>query len=179
MTKKEKVITYIWLMSIVIIIFFGVFLIFQRPSTDVVSAYKELLETSDKVRTHYKNKPDYWGLNTTEAVKNKLFSGKLTNNQIINSLGKYVIIGGDISGNTVMPRMRSFVIGYKDLTQKECIELASFIWKESDKLGLLSVQINTDNVEYNFDWGEDGLPLSRSKAKQFCGEVNSLVWIFE
>ena len=179
MIKKEKIITYTWLLSIIFIIAIGVFFILQRPSAEIVSTHKELLEMSEKIRRHYKNKPDYWGLSTSEVVKNKLYSGKLTNNQIINSIGKYVVIGADIMGNPVMPRMRSFIVGYKDLSQKECVELASFVWNEKDKLSLLSMQINTNKTEYNFDWVEGGLPLSKSKAKQFCKDNNNLIWVFE
>ena len=179
MIKKEKIITYTWLTSIIIIISIGVFLILQRPSTEAVSAHKELLAMAEKIRRHYKNKPDYWGLSTSEVVKNKLYSGKLTNNQVINSLGKHVVIGADIAGNPVMPRMRSFIIGYKGLSKKECIELGSFIWNEEDKLGLLYMQINSGNTEHNFDWSEGGLPLSRNRAKQFCKDSNNLIWAFE
>ena len=179
MATKEKIITYTWLVSIILIISLGCFLIFQRPSAEVVSSHKELLTMSESIRKHYKNKPDYWGLNTTEVVKDKLYTGKLTNNQIINSLGKYVIVGADIEGNPVMPGMKSFIIGYKGVSKKECVELASFIWNENDKLGLLSIQINTDKMEHNFDWSEDGLPLSKNKAKQFCSENNNIIWVFE
>lgn len=179
MTKKEKIITYTWLTSIVIILAVGVFLFFQRPGSSVIKAHQELVEMSRAIRNHYKNKPDYWGLSTGEVVKNKLYSGNLNNNQIINSLGKKVIIGADIQGSSVMPGMHSYMIAYKDLNKKECVELTSFSWKEEDILGLISITIQNEEETQEFNWGNQGLPVSRNKVKQFCKEKNNTMWFFE
>ena len=179
MKNKEKIIIYIWLCSLVIIVLIGVMMCFQRPSEQSVAANKEMLETAEKIRAFYRNRPDYWGLNGNEAVKNQLFTAKINNNQLLNSLNKKIIIGADSEGTTVMPGQKSFAITYLDVDKKECIELASFSWKAEENLGLLSMMIQNDGQNYEFSWGDKGLPLSQGRAKQFCHEKNNIMWLFE
>ena len=179
MKNKEKLIIYIWLSSLAIILLIGVILCFERPSSEIVQANKDIIKMSDNIRAYYRNRPDYWGLNNNEAIKLNLYVGKMNNNQILNNLNKSVIIGSDINGNQVMPGQHSFVIGYKDLNKKECIELASLYWAEEDKLGLISMAIQNSSGNYEFSWGNNGLPLSKAQAKQYCKEENNILWTFE
>ncbi len=155
------------------------FLLSQRPSSKNVAANQELVQISSKIRQYYQNRPDYRGLNTAEVVKNNLYVGKVNNNVILNSRGKSVLIGGDAAGSMVMPGIRSFVISYLDLTRKECIELSSRFWQETEKLGVLSMSIINETYNQEFNWGEDGLPLSKSQAEKYCKNKNTLVWSFE
>lgn len=178
MNQKNKIMISALLCSLVTVIIFGIIVYLQRPSKEVLQANNELMETSKKIRDYYRNKPDYWGLNSNEVIKNLLYSGKINNNQIINSIKKAVVIGSDRDGVTIMPGQRSFTITYKNLTKKECKELASFNWKIQDNLGLISMTIHNTN-DYEFNWGENGLPLSRRKADKHCQDVNDILWVFE
>lgn len=179
MKNKEKMIMYIWLVSLVVIVLIGIIFCLQRPPAEIVQANKDIVETAGKIRAYYRRLPDYWGLNNAEAVKNNLYVGVITNNQIMNGLKKPVIIGADINGNPVMPGQHSFMIGYRDLNRDECVSLMSFRWQEQDKLGLLSVTVLNDDGTYEFSWGDKGLPLSRSRAKQYCRDKNHIMWSFE
>lgn len=155
------------------------FLLFQRPNSKNIAANKELVQISSKIRQYYQNRPDYRGLNTAEVVKNNLYVGKVSNNVILNSRNKPVLIGGDAAGSIVMPGSRSFVISYLDLTRKECIELSSRFWQETEKLGVLSMSIINNAYNQEFNWGEGGLPLNTSQAEKYCKDKNTLVWAFE
>lgn len=155
------------------------FLLSQRPSSKNIAANKELVQISSKIRQYYQNRPDYRGLNTTEVVKNNLYVGKVSNNVILNSRNKPVLIGGDAAGSVVMPGGRSFVISYLDLTRKECVELSSRFWQETEKLGVLSMSIVNNAYNQEFNWGEGGLPLNKSQAEKYCKDKNTLVWVFE
>lgn len=178
MNTKNKITIGVLLCSLSSVIILGIILYLHKPSKEVLQANNELVETSKKIRDYYRNKPDYWGLNSNEVIKNLLYSGKINNNQIINSIKKAVIVGADRDGVTVMPGQRSFAITYKNLNKKECKELASFNWKTQDNLGLISMKIYNEN-NYEFNWGENGLPLSRNKADMSCQEVNDILWVFE
>lgn len=179
MKNKEKIILYIWLSSLIIIILVGVMMCFQRPSEKIIEANKEVLMLAGKIRTYYSNRPDYWGLGNSEVIKQKLYPGKINNNQIMNNLGKIVNIGSDGNGTPIMPGVHNFIISYQKLNQKECIELASFHWSEEDRLGLISITIQNTKGSYEFSWGDKGLPLSKGMAKQYCKEENKLLWSFE
>ncbi|MBR1605353.1 MAG: hypothetical protein IJ660_04520 [Alphaproteobacteria bacterium] len=179
MINKEKLILYIWLFSLFFIILLGVIFSFKRPPSEIIAADKELIKMTEKVRMYYRNRPDYWGLNNTVAIEQKFYQGELKDNKIFNTLGKEVVIGADGDGTQVMPGARSFVITYRELDKKECIELAIFQGKEQDKLGLISMSIQNDKGTYDFSWGNKGLPLSRKQAKQYCQEKNNIMWSFE
>jgi len=179
MKNKEKFIMYIWICSLVAIVFIGILLCLQRPAGEIIQTNKELLSTADKIRSFYRNRPDYWGLNTQEVIANKLYVGQIENDKLINALGKEVVVGSDVEGTNIMPGQRSFVISHLKATNKECIELAAFRWQEEGKLGLISFSIQNDSGDYEFSWGNKGLPLSRSRAKQYCKEENNLLWTFE
>ena len=179
MNNKEKIIMYTWLGSLVIILLVGIILCLERPSEEIIQSNKEILTIVKKIRKYYSNRPDYWGLDTAEAIKQNLYTGKVKNNQIINSLGRTVNIGSDSNGTQVMPGMHSFIITYMDLNKKECMELASFSWTEEDKLSLISITIQNKEGNYEFSWGDKGLPLSKKATKQYCQEENNLLWAFE
>lgn len=179
MKRKEKIIAYTWVASLTVIILLGVLLCYQRPPESVIKANRSLIAMSDKIRRYYQNRPDYWGLNTNEVVRQNLYSGTLNNNSIINELGKPVVVGADSEGNPVMPGGRSFMIGYRNLSTDECVELASFRWNEEDKLGLLSLTIQNAEGTFEFSWGDKGLPVSRSRAKHYCKTDSKIMWSFE
>lgn len=179
MKNKEKVIVYIWLCSLALILFIGIVLCLQRPPAEIIAAQQEVITLSSKIRAHYRNRPDYWGLNGNEVINKKLVAFKISNNQLYNKLDKPIVIGGDINGTQVMPGSHSYKIVYYDLNKKECEELASFRWQEEDKLGLLSMTIQSSEGTYEFSWGDKGLPLSKGRAKQYCKDKNRIMWSFE
>ena len=179
MQNKEKIIMYVWIGSLSFIFIVGFIIMMLRPSKEVVDASQDLISMSEKIRKHYSNKPDYWGLSNQEIIKQKLYSGIINNNQIINSLGKKVLIGGDTKGTTIMPGMKSFIISYLNLTKKECIFLSTFKWTELDNLGLISISINNGKAIKQLNWGEDGLPLQPQEAKEYCSDNNDISWTFE
>ena len=179
MINKEKLILYIWLTSLVIILLLGLIFSFKRPPKEIIAADKELIKITEKVRMYYRNRPDYWGLDNETAKQQKFYLGEIKDDKMLNVLGKEILIGADDSGAQVMPGARSFMVTYRDLTHEECIELAVFQGREQDKLGLISMSIQNDKGVYDFSWGNKGLPLSRSQAKQYCQEKNSIMWSFE
>ena len=179
MRNKEKIILYIWLSSLIIIIIAGILLSFQRPPAEIISADNELIKITEKIRSYYRNHPDYWGLDNETAIKQKFYIGEIADGKMLNALHKEIIIGSDENGTKVMPGARSFVISYRSLNKKECTELAAFRGKEQDKLGLISMSIQNSKGTYDFSWGNKGLPLSHSQAKQYCQEENNIMWSFE
>jgi len=179
MKKKEKIIKLVWLTSVALILLVGIILCLQRPRLEIIEANKEIAKMAENIRAHYRNRPDYWGLNNGEVIKKNLYAGKMNNNQIIGKLNKVIIVGGDAKGGQVMPGQRNFMLGYQKLNRAECEQLASFRWTEESKLGLISLTIENNAGTYEFSWGNKGLPLSRSRAKRHCGEENSIFWTFE
>ncbi len=179
MKHKEKYLIYIWLGSLLLIISIGIILCFQRPPTEIIKAGQDLFAMSEKIRSFYRNRPDYWGLDVSTAIKQKLFEGSISENKIVNNLGKEVVIGGDHEGSQIMPGTRSFMITYKNLSKQECVELSVFRGQEPDKLGLISMSIQNEKGIYNFSWGNKGLPLLKSQAKKYCEDENSVIWSFE
>ena len=179
MINKEKLILYIWLFSLIFIIIVGILLSIQRPPAEIIAADEELVRMTEKIRTHYRNRPDYWGLSNETAISQKFYVGQIKDDKIIGALGKEVVIGADAEGTQIMPGSRNFMITYRDLNKKECIELSVFRGKEQDKLGLISMSIQNDKGLYDFSWGNKGLPLTHSRAKQYCREKNDIMWSFE
>ncbi len=170
---------YIWLCSLIAIVAVGILLCLQRPSSEIVQANREILSTADKIRSFYRNRPDYWGLDTNDVISHKLYAGHKKGQVIVNNLGQEVVIGSDAEGTKIMPGQRIFTISYLKTNKKQCIELASFRWQEEGKLGLISFKVKNGSGEYEFNWGNKGLPLSRNYAKQYCEEENNLSWTFE
>lgn len=179
MKSKEKIIAYAWGASLIVVVLIGALLCMHRPSPEIVKANQELVGTAERIRGYYRNRPDYWGLSTGEVLKQNLYEGVMNNNRILNNLGKPVVIGADSDGNAVMPGQRSFMIEYRELSRKECIELLSFRWQEEDKLGLLSVSLKNDSGSYDFGWENGGLPVSRNIAEKSCKKDNMVMWFFE
>ena len=179
MLNKEKLILYIWLFSLIAIIAIGVLLSLQRPSAEIIAADKELVETTEKIRTYYRNRPDYWGLDNGVVIEQHLYAGELKEGKVINSLQKEVIVGSDDKGTKVMPGSRNFIVMYRGLTKEECIAIASFRGKEQDQLGLISMSIQNNKGTHEFSWGNKGLPLSSGQVKKYCQEENNVMWSFE
>lgn len=165
-------------------IFVGVLLIsgialhmFSKPDTKIIKAHQQVVSLAEQIRNFYRNKPDAWGLNTAFAIKNNLAGKEMTNGRMLqNALGKEVLLGADILGNTVMPGNRNAVIVYKNLNKKECETLAVLPFTEKMQLSLNAITI-VNEQEHSFTWGEENsLPISKSKAGEICKKANDILW---
>lgn len=83
-----------------------------------------------------------------------------------------------------MPGMRSFYIAFKNLSKKDCVDMAVYPLSEKIKLGLLSVTLKNGDEETVFQWGgENALPVSKEKSRKnlpgkkalFYGTLNKFV----
>lgn len=152
-----------------------------KPNKKLIQAANEVISLSEDIRKHYRNRPDYWRLNTETvtaeniAPKNLIIDGKIKN-----ALGNEVLVGSGFDGTMVMPGTRSFDIVYKNLSKKDCISLALHSYNEEQKLGLLSITVKDGENISSFTWGgENKLPISIENAKKYCGNHSEIYWTFE
>lgn len=150
---------------------------FSKPDIKIIKAHQQVISLAVQIRNFYRNKPDAWGLNTASAIKNNLAGKEMVNGRMLqNALGKEVLLGADILGNTVMPGNRNAVIVYKNLNKKECETLAVLPFTEKMQLSLNAVTI-VNEQEHTFSWGEENsLPISKSKADETCQNANDILW---
>lgn len=158
-------------------------LFFLKPDNGkaFISVQNEIMLLADNIHKHYQVRPDYWGLSTETAIKNKLVPADLLRgDKIINSLGKEFIIGQDIEGNVVMPGSRQFIITIPNISKSVCLGLLALPLTQEQNLSLTAVSIKTADTVADFTWGGDlPLPISESTAQKYCKNHNTLSWIFE
>lgn len=150
---------------------------FSKLDTNVLNAHQQIVSLTQNIRSFYRTKPDAWGLNTASAIKNHLVSEEMLNGRVVqNALGKEVLLGADILGNMVMPGNRNVVIVYKNLSKKECEEIAVLPFDEKMQLSLNAITI-VNEQEHIFSWGgENLLPVSSKKAGEVCQKANDILW---
>ena len=155
------------------VLWFG---LFSGPAR-ISLAGEQVISLADNVRNFYKNKPNAWGLNTYSAIQNKIIPQDMLNGrQIKNALGKDVLLGADMLGNTVMPGSKTFAIVYKNLNKKECNALASLTFSEKFMLSIDEIIILNDNSS-SFSWGStNNLPISSKMADKTCKQTNDILW---
>ena len=148
---------------------------------EVRPAARQLVRLVEIVHRNFQTKPDFWKLNTDWLIKNNMVPQEmLRDSQIINALGKPVLVGSGMDGQMLMPGARSFDIVYKDLSKRECVALASYDYPQTQTLGLISLTIINEKEEKNLVWGEKGgLPLLAEEAADICQKQNVLIWNFE
>ena len=141
----------------------------------------QLIELTNKIRQKFSSKPDFWKLNTQWVIDNQILSEDMVDNDnIINELGKNILIGFGAQGQMLMPGAKSFDVVYEDLNHNECVALSSYHFSEQQILGLLSLTIINETQETRLIWGENGKLLpSKDKAQTICGKKNILIWNFE
>lgn len=174
--KNPKV---FWLGAIFLFVLaLGFYFAMQNDSKSSLAG-EQIQQMVNQVRSFYKNKPDAWGLNTYSAIKNNIVApDMLDGRQIKNALGKDVLLGSDVLGNTVMPGSRTFAIIYKNLDYDECLALASFPFPRKVMLSLDSINIVNDKT-YIFSWGQNlALPISEKEAQISCKKSNDVLWNF-
>ena len=140
---------------------------------------QEIFVISDEIRTHYANKPDYWGLGFEEIIKQKLIPGKfLKNNKIVLSSGIPIAIGSGANADTVMPFSQTFDVVLKNLNKAQCISYAEAPLSDENLIKLYSISILNSSGSFVFEWGGDRkLPISRYATKDLCTDAeNTLIW---
>ena len=144
-------------------------------------AARQLIRLVEIVHRNFQTKPDFWRLDTNWLIDNNMVPHEmLKGSQIVNALGKQVLVGNGPEGQMLMPGARSFDIIYKDLSKRECVALAAYEFPQAQTLGLISLTIVNDDETKNLVWGEkSGLPLSTDDAAKICRNNNVLMWNFE
>ncbi len=163
--------------TLTVIMVSGVIYQLAKPDQRIVKAHRQVETLAQEIRNFYRNKPDAWGLNTASAIKNQLVSADMVNGRLLqNALGKEVLLGADILGNTVMPGSKNAVIVYKNLDKRQCQSIISRNFNEKMLLSLNAVTI-VNETEHKFSWGEKNpLPISADKAQSICKEANDILW---
>lgn len=165
----------------ILLIAAGIFFLLTRDTPQIKAAAGEIIQTAEEIRQFYRNRPGYWGLNTDIVIKEGIAPNSvLKKGRLVNALNKDILVGQGADGAMLMPGARSFDIIYKNLTAKECRELASFAFSEEQSLGLLAVSIVQKTETQTFTWGgENKLPAGKAAAEQACRNGGDVIWTFE
>lgn len=149
---------------------------------DASKEAQQLQSLSSNIRKHYRNRPDYWGLDAKAAINMQIVPlDMLKDHQITSIWNTPILIGAAPDGNILMPGSRSFDVIYKHLDKKQCVALASYKFDETFWLGVIQISIANDNQNKTFNWngGENSLPIKPEVAKKSCKSLNTLVFHFE
>ncbi|MDR1025909.1 MAG: hypothetical protein LBL47_00785 [Lactobacillus sp.] len=179
MTKARRIkYSFLAVCALIFLVILGVIL--SGPSKGVKVAASDLKELSTMIRSHYQNRPGYWGLNTDVVLINKIAPLKMLKDaKLISGTGR-VMIGSGANGEIIMPGEKTFDVTFKDLNFKDCVDLVSFKFKEEHYLGLMNIKIVNDKGETLFDWGgENNIPAEKATAKEACSDKNDVVWSYE
>lgn len=145
-------------------------------------AAAEVINIAADVHKLYAHKASYWTLSSDSLRSNDILTNYVyKNNQLVNALGKPVLIGKGEDGNVVMPGEKSFDVVYTDLSAKECIAVAAYQYQQQEMLGLLQITIIGKEKSRIFEWGAETykLPVTRPEAERFCSDKSKVVWTFE
>ena len=170
------------LMAVVVGVLGVIVWFYITPNKKLDQAARQVTEIAQQIRKHFVARIDYWKLDTKYVADNNILTNFVYHNgNLVNALGKKVVIGQNEDGTTIMPGDRTFGIAYTGLTGAECIALSSYHFEHPEDIGLLAITIiNSDNRQ-SFDWGEGDykLPINRQKAKRFCKNNSTILWTFE
>lgn len=157
--------------------------IFVAPNkTERISVAKqEISELSNKIRNHYKVRPDYWGLSTENAVKNKIIPPKMIRgNKIVGALGKELNVGQDEVGSMIMPGGKRFMITVANVGKSACKAVLPDNLSHAENPALVAVKLIAADKVYNFEWGGKlPLPITAEQANNLCQNNNTIAWIYE
>ena len=154
-----------------------IFFVGSRPTKTNLAA-REVASAALSIRSAFADKASYWGLSNNFIKSNNILTNyRYKDNQLVNVLGKPVLIGSGENAEVVMPGDKSFDVVYTDLTAQECIKLSSYRFDEPETLGLLQITIIGKKTEV-FDWS-GRLPVEQHKAKEFCSDNSKVIWTFE
>lgn len=157
--------------------------IFVAPNkTERISVAKqEISELSNKIRNHYKVRPDYWGLSTENAVKNNIIPPQMVHgNKIIGALGKEINVGQDADGSMIMPGGKRFMISVANIGKSACKAVLPDNLSHAENPALVNINLIAGGKTYNFEWGgELPLPVTPELADKLCQNNNTISWIYE
>lgn len=173
---------YLWGFAGVLLLVLVIIMLLQPgQKKHFQTAHQELTELAGNIREHYKVRPDYWGLDTASALKNKLVPvSMLHHDKVISAIGREVILGQDADGNMVMPGQRNFMITIPNLSKTACVAMLSHPFKKEEHLGLLKIMLAVSDKTETFEWGgSNPLPITPKTAEDFCKNKNNISWIFE
>lgn len=157
--------------------------IFVAPNkTERISVAKqEISELSDKIRNHYKVRPDYWGLSTENAVKNKIIPPKMIRgNKIVGAFGKEINVGQDEAGSMIMPGGKRFMITVANVGKSACKAVLPDNLSHAENPALVAVKLIAADKVYKFEWGGKlPLPITAEQANNLCQNNNTIAWIYE
>ena len=176
--KQNKVV----LACLVVLLLLCLILIFAQTGESGFQKTQQQTEArAGHVRSYYAQKPNYWGLDNTEALEKGIVPKKMNRNgKIISALGKELFVGGDAQGNPVSIGSREFAISIVDVGTAACRSLATAPLNDFFKLGLIRLTIKNNQQEQTFEWGgENVLPVTKAKALEICSQANTLSWFFE
>lgn len=180
-SKKEKLPLIILIISLIVLLLLMIML--KQKDIGGQEAGLQIEKIASNIRSKYKTRPDYWGLNTDEVIKNELFPADMTfnNGELQGYFGSSVRIGMDEKGTTVMPTVKNFVITYFDLSKAQCVALASNKFNRKFLLGLTHINIISEKSTQTFNWHDTkySLPISKQNATKFCGKNNKISFSFE
>lgn len=145
-------------------------------------AAAEVINIAADVHKLFAHKASYWTLNNDSLRSNDILTNyAYKNNQLVNALGKPVLIGKGEDGTVVMPGEKSFDVVYTDLSAKECVNVAAYRYQQQEMLGLLQITIIGAEKSRIFEWGAETykLPVTRPEAEHFCSDKSKVIWTFE
>ena len=154
----------------------------KNRHSDSKNAAEDVMKIAADVHKIYANKASYWQLSTKSFFGNDILTKyRYKNNQLINALGKPILIGKGENGDVIMPGEKSFDVVYTDLSAEECVSVAAYRFEQPENLGLLQITIVNGEKSQTFEWGAEDhmLPISRVESKSFCPSKAKAIWTFE
>lgn len=140
---------------------------------------ENIFAISDEIRLHYSNKADYWGLNSEYVVSNSILPNKFVSNEkIILSDGKELLVGFGKDGNKVLPRASEFDLILKNLNSLECSSYLDTDVDESNLIKLTGIKVINSKGIFEFVWGDNtySLPIEKGAGNSICGDDNIIIW---
>ncbi len=153
---------------------------FAQDNKQITAAADELASLITNIRRYYQNRPDYWGLNSQLVIEKKISPPQMQkNNVLLSCLGNEVLVGNGLEAETLMPGSHNFDVTYRNLAEKQCINLACFPFDQKFWLGVTGVTITNARQQQLFSWDdeENGLPIPCRLAEKICTETeNTIIW---
>ncbi len=169
---------FLWVICAFVAVILCLTLFFALSIKADFNITSELFNLTQNIHHYYQKSPDYRGLNTSYAIENKIIPAPMIRQNKIYSLSKSeVLIGKDLSGETLLPMDRFFSITYLRINKKECLKIFETDFHEDSSL--IGITIQNDKA-YEFSYGGVlALPLSKHKAEDYCRSQNTIMFTFE
>ena len=172
--KKNRLIKFIIPFCILLVGFFSC----SYSHRVIHQNIQSIFAISNAIRTHFMDKPGFWGLNTDYLLTQKIIPEKfIKGKKIVLKGGLELLVGSGIHGDTVMPLVQNFDIIISGLNRAQCISYAENQLTDEQKLALISITIVNNQGSYTFEWGgKFPLPVAQYATKQLCQDKgNELV----